>query len=64
MSDAKDIYWCTQHKLCTRPGFLCYLYDVAPGVDAKNTPAKEMRCENCINCHKEADIDDFGRRRK
>ena len=64
MSDAKDIYWCTQHKLQTRPTFLCYMYDVAPGVDAKNTPAKEMRCENCINCHKEVDTDDFGRRRK
>lgn len=58
MSEEKDIYWCTQHKLRTRPGFLCYLYDVAPGVDAKNTPAKEMRCENCINCHKEVDTEE------
>lgn len=51
----KDIFWCTQHKFETRPTFLCYMYDVKDGIDAKNTPADEMKCETCQFCCKKED---------
>ena len=50
MSEENDILWCTQHKLETRPTFLCYMYDVKAGIDAKHTPADQMKCETCTFC--------------
>lgn len=48
----KDVYWCTQHKLETKPTFLCYMYGVKEGIDAKTTPADQMKCETCQFCCK------------
>lgn len=50
MSEEKDILWCGQHKLETTPTFLCYMYDVKEGIDAKHTPADQMKCETCTFC--------------
>lgn len=43
MSEENDILWCEQHELETKPTFICYMYDAREGIDAKHTPADQMK---------------------